>query len=60
MVNPSNYDNVNGFEIRYSRTNSSTFNGIRDEDFPFELRIRHLDPELIESLREKILEWLKS
>lgn len=59
MSNTFSYENKNGFEIRHCRTNNSTFNGINEDDYPFELRIRHIDPELIELLKEKIMEWIK-
>lgn len=59
MNDSFSYENINGFEIRHCLTNSSTFNGLKPEDFPFELRIRHIDPELIQALKEKILEWIK-
>ena len=59
MSNTFSYENINGFEIRHCLTNSSTFNGINPDDYPFELRIRHIDPELIQSLKEKIMEWIK-
>ncbi|QDI74106.1 hypothetical protein [Nitrosopumilus spindle-shaped virus] len=56
-MNTFSYENKNGFEVRHCRTNSSTYNSA-GEDFPFELRIRHEDPELIEVLKEKIMEWI--
>ena len=53
------YYNANGFEVRHARTNNSTYNAIHPEDHLFELRIRHEDPEMIQILREKIIEWIK-
>jgi hypothetical protein len=54
-----NYIEIHGFEIRVGRTNSSTYNAIKPEDHMFEIRVRHVSPELIEVLREKIMDWLK-
>ena len=53
------YENTNGFEIRHARTNNSTYNAIHPDDHLFELRIRHENPELIQLLKEKIMEWIK-
>lgn len=52
------YENKHGFEIRHARTNNSTYNAVNQEDHVFELRIRHADPEMIQLLKEKIMDWI--
>lgn len=53
------YQEIKGFEIRHCRCNSSICNEPNLDKMPFELRIRHEDPELIQALKDKITGWLK-
>ena len=58
MSNTFSYETINDFEIRHCRCNSSICNEPNPDKMPFELRIRHDDPEIIQALKEKIKEWI--
>lgn len=58
MSNTFSTETINGFEIRHCRCNSSICNEPNKDKMPFELRIRNIDPELIELLKEKIKDWV--